>query len=78
MVRTRFLSVRYSNVFAVKSNVELKTLSFLGFIGKMFKSTDLPYLITYFQMFYNDQPGLYSNAFSLKFLIKLCFQLIGY
>ncbi|XP_030386020.1 alpha-1,3-mannosyl-glycoprotein 4-beta-N-acetylglucosaminyltransferase A [Scaptodrosophila lebanonensis] len=28
----------------------------LGFIGKMFKSAELPYLITYFQMFYNDKP----------------------
>ncbi|ETN59510.1 n-acetylglucosaminyltransferase vi [Anopheles darlingi] len=28
----------------------------LGFIGKMFKSSDLPWLITFFQMFYNDKP----------------------
>lgn len=28
----------------------------LGFIGKMFKSAELPYLITFFQMFYNDKP----------------------
>ncbi|XP_058060465.1 alpha-1,3-mannosyl-glycoprotein 4-beta-N-acetylglucosaminyltransferase A [Anopheles bellator] len=28
----------------------------LGFIGKMFKSADLPWLITFFQMFYNDKP----------------------
>lgn len=28
----------------------------LGFIGKMFKSAELPWLITYFQMFFNDQP----------------------
>jgi alpha-1,3-mannosylglycoprotein beta-1,4-N-acetylglucosaminyltransferase A/B len=29
----------------------------LGFIGKMFKSTDLPTLIQFFLMFYNDKPG---------------------
>ncbi|XP_049548272.1 alpha-1,3-mannosyl-glycoprotein 4-beta-N-acetylglucosaminyltransferase A-like [Anopheles darlingi] len=28
----------------------------LGFIGKMFKSSDLPWLITFFQMFYKEQP----------------------
>lgn len=26
------------------------------FAGKMFKSVDLPWLITFFQMFYNDKP----------------------
>lgn len=26
------------------------------FTGKMFKSAELPYLITFFQMFYNDKP----------------------
>lgn len=28
----------------------------LGFIGKLFKSAELPWLITFFQMFYNDKP----------------------
>jgi len=28
----------------------------LGFIGKMFRSTDLPWLVQFFIMFYNDQP----------------------
>ncbi|KAI9581475.1 alpha-1,3-mannosyl-glycoprotein 4-beta-N-acetylglucosaminyltransferase A [Glossina fuscipes] len=28
----------------------------LGFIGKMFKTVELPYLITFFQMFFNDKP----------------------
>ncbi|XP_076262886.1 alpha-1,3-mannosyl-glycoprotein 4-beta-N-acetylglucosaminyltransferase a [Rhynchophorus ferrugineus] len=28
----------------------------LGFIGKMFKSAELPWLISFFQMFYNDKP----------------------
>ena len=28
----------------------------LGFIGKLFKSTDLPTLIQFFLMFYNDKP----------------------
>ena len=30
--------------------------SFHIFTGKMFKSAELPYLITFFQMFYNDKP----------------------
>ncbi len=29
----------------------------LGFIGKMFKTTDMPVLIQFFLMFYNDKPG---------------------
>lgn len=28
----------------------------LGFIGKMFKSAELPWLVQFFQMFYNDKP----------------------
>lgn len=28
----------------------------LGFIGKMFKSAELPYLITFFQLFYSEKP----------------------
>ncbi|XP_034242339.1 alpha-1,3-mannosyl-glycoprotein 4-beta-N-acetylglucosaminyltransferase B-like isoform X2 [Thrips palmi] len=28
----------------------------LGFIGKMFKSVDLPFLVQFFLMFYNDKP----------------------
>ena len=29
----------------------------LGFSGRMFKSVDLPWVVNYFLMFYNDQPG---------------------
>ena len=29
----------------------------LGFIGKMFKSMELPWLVNFFLMFYNDKPG---------------------
>ena len=29
----------------------------LGFIGKMFKSIELPWLVNFFLMFYNDKPG---------------------
>ena len=29
----------------------------LGFIGKMFKSVELPWLVQFFLMFYNDKPG---------------------
>ncbi|XP_044753769.1 alpha-1,3-mannosyl-glycoprotein 4-beta-N-acetylglucosaminyltransferase B [Coccinella septempunctata] len=42
----------------------------LGFIGKMFKSAELPWLIQFFQMFYNDKPVdwlLYSLIYT-----KLC------
>ncbi|CAH0545701.1 unnamed protein product [Brassicogethes aeneus] len=28
----------------------------LGFIGKLFKSAELPWLVNFFQMFYNDKP----------------------
>lgn len=28
----------------------------LTYLGKMFKSAELPYLITFFHMFYNDKP----------------------
>ncbi len=28
----------------------------LGFIGKLFRSTDLPVLVSFFVMFYNDKP----------------------
>ena len=29
----------------------------LGFIGKMFNSVELPWLVEFFLMFYNDKPG---------------------
>ena len=40
----------------------------LGFIGKMFKSTELPTLIQFFLMFYNDKPGdwLLENVIQTK------------
>ena len=49
----------------LKYNTSIPFLSFprfvidycqLGFIGKLFKSTDLPTLIQFFLMFYNDKP----------------------
>ncbi|KAF6207891.1 hypothetical protein GE061_016340 [Apolygus lucorum] len=39
----------------------------LGFIGKMFRTKDLPLLVQFFFMFYNDQPG----DWLLKHIIKL-------
>ncbi|XP_013116643.1 alpha-1,3-mannosyl-glycoprotein 4-beta-N-acetylglucosaminyltransferase A [Stomoxys calcitrans] len=42
----------------------------LGFIGKMFKSAELPYLITYFQMFYNDKPVDWLLAYFME--SKVC------
>ncbi|XP_044731713.1 alpha-1,3-mannosyl-glycoprotein 4-beta-N-acetylglucosaminyltransferase A [Chrysoperla carnea] len=40
----------------------------LGFIGKMFKSAELPWLIQFFQMFYNDKPvdWLLDNLIATK------------
>ena len=32
----------------------------LGFIGKMFKSVELPWLVQFFLMFYNDKPGKFE------------------
>ena len=37
----------------------------LGFIGKMFKSVELPWLVQFFLMFYNDKPG--EDFCTLKF-----------
>ena len=31
-------------------------VSELGFMGKLFKATDLPVMVTYFHMFYNSNP----------------------
>ncbi|TMW47266.1 hypothetical protein DOY81_007655 [Sarcophaga bullata] len=42
----------------------------LGFIGKMFKSAELPYLITFFQMFYNDKPVDWLLAYFIE--SKVC------
>nr|XP_022920673.1 alpha-1,3-mannosyl-glycoprotein 4-beta-N-acetylglucosaminyltransferase B [Onthophagus taurus] len=51
----------------------------LGFIGKMFKSAELPWLIHFFQMFYNDKPVdwllgdlLYTKACSGEKPIEHC------
>lgn len=55
---------------AKKEQVPWFVLDFcqLGFIGKMFKSADLPWLITFFQMFFNDKPvdWLLSNMIYTK------------
>merc|ERR1711893_578481 len=41
----------------------------LGFIGKMFKSVELPWLVNFFLMFYNDKPvdWLLENLIQKKF-----------
>ena len=46
----------------------------LGFIGKMFKSVELPWLVNFFLMFYNDKPGKKFQAQIKSFvaLLKLC------
>ncbi|XP_055916240.1 alpha-1,3-mannosyl-glycoprotein 4-beta-N-acetylglucosaminyltransferase B [Eupeodes corollae] len=41
---------------AIRDNWIVLDFCQLGFIGKMFKSAELPWLITFFQMFYNDKP----------------------
>lgn len=53
----------------------------LGFIGKMFKSADLPWLITFFQMFFNDKPVdwllsnlIYTKVCSIEKDGKICKQ----
>ncbi|XP_055637987.1 alpha-1,3-mannosyl-glycoprotein 4-beta-N-acetylglucosaminyltransferase B [Toxorhynchites rutilus septentrionalis] len=53
----------------------------LGFIGKMFKSADLPWLITFFQMFFNDKPVdwllyhlIYTKICSVEKDAKTCKQ----
>ncbi|XP_055540347.1 alpha-1,3-mannosyl-glycoprotein 4-beta-N-acetylglucosaminyltransferase A-like isoform X2 [Wyeomyia smithii] len=53
----------------------------LGFIGKMFKSADLPWLITFFQMFFNEKPVdwllyhlIYTKVCSVEKDAKSCKQ----
>ncbi|XP_058455473.1 alpha-1,3-mannosyl-glycoprotein 4-beta-N-acetylglucosaminyltransferase A isoform X2 [Malaya genurostris] len=53
----------------------------LGFIGKMFKSADLPWLITFFQMFFNEKPVdwllyhlIYTKVCSVEKDAKTCKQ----
>lgn len=43
-------------ITAKKQNWFVLDFCQLGFIGKMFKSAELPWAITFFQMFYNDKP----------------------
>lgn len=56
----------------------------LGFIGKMFKSADLPWLITFFQMFFNEKPVdwllyhlIYTKVCSVEKDAKSCKQEIS-
>uniref|UniRef100_A0A7M4FVW5 MGAT4 family member D n=1 Tax=Crocodylus porosus TaxID=8502 RepID=A0A7M4FVW5_CROPO len=44
--------------FALKQSSEWMVLEFsqLGFIGKLFKSEDLPFIVEFFLMFYKDKP----------------------
>ena len=49
----------------------------LGFIGKMFKSVELPWLVNFFLMFYNDKPGKKieisgANQIIRRVKLKLC------
>ena len=45
----------------------------LGFIGKMFKSVELPWLVNFFLMFYNDKPGQKEslNHLAIFFILYL-------
>ncbi|XP_055535433.1 alpha-1,3-mannosyl-glycoprotein 4-beta-N-acetylglucosaminyltransferase B-like [Wyeomyia smithii] len=61
ITRKGFISIMKnfaSNKSAEEEHSQWCVLDFcqLGFIGKMFKSGELPWLITYFQMFFNEQP----------------------
>ncbi|KAK7474533.1 hypothetical protein BaRGS_00034227 [Batillaria attramentaria] len=52
-----FLSVMKSFAYQQKSNDWLLLeFSTLGFIGKLFKSADLPFVVEFFLMFYADKP----------------------
>ncbi|KAL8576437.1 hypothetical protein ACOMHN_049004 [Nucella lapillus] len=52
-----FLTVMKSFAYQQKSNDWLLLeFSTLGFIGKMFKSADLPFVVEFFLMFYADKP----------------------
>ncbi|KAH8307467.1 hypothetical protein KR044_012865, partial [Drosophila immigrans] len=46
--------------------------SALGFIGKLFKTTELPYLITYLQLYYNDMNALEVLTYLIE--SKMCRQ----
>ena len=45
----------------------------LGFIGKMFKSVELPWLVNFFLMFYNDKPGKYTKIHIMQSKERLKF-----
>lgn len=71
---------------AIKEHSQWFVLDFcqLGFIGKMFKSADLPWLITFFQMFYNEKPVdwllyhlIYTKVCSVEKDAKTCKQEIS-
>ena len=48
----------------------------LGFIGKMFKSVELPWLVNFFLMFYNDKPGTFCQLLNELFCTYFSFLLI--
>ena len=48
----------------------------LGFIGKMFKSVELPWLVQFFLMFYNDKPGQLFLTKNKNYKDKITFFLI--
>jgi hypothetical protein len=58
--RINFPQLNFNNLnekeMSEKGLMELKRLFLSVFAGKMFKSAELPWLITFFQMFYNDKP----------------------
>lgn len=52
----RASGVMVSVNLAIFQNQNSLFLFCVGIVGKMFKSVELPWLITFFQMFYNDKP----------------------
>ena len=46
----------------------------LGFIGKMFKAVELPWLVQFFLMFYNDKPG--ARVVDLNIFLQSYFVII--
>lgn len=55
-----FLQLNFTTQTEAKGSWRRKNVNYFRFHllrpGKMFKSAELPWLITFFQMFYNDKP----------------------
>ncbi|KAL7287252.1 hypothetical protein TKK_0018381 [Trichogramma kaykai] len=71
LAKKNFVSIMKSfalQTISLKENWLVLDFCQLGFIGKLFKSVDLPWLVQFFIMFYNDKPvdWLLDNLISTK------------